>query len=281
MSTSLATGSIAFSLTAVCTWGISDFIGGFAVRRANAFLMTMVTHAAGLALIVSLSFASGSALPSLHAILWAVVGGFSGGAALAVFYRALSSGSMGLAATVGAVLGAAVPAVFGIVTQGWPGNARLAGFLLAGLGIWLISRTEGKTRPEGLGMAALAGIGFAGFFLCMKQAGDGSALWLATYSRAASLLLTALVVVLGRNFGPLPRQSAVLATVAGCLDVSGTALFVRACQTGRLDVAVVLSSLYPVITVVLAKLILKEHFTRWKIVGLVAGLAAVPLIAGG
>ena len=68
---------------------------------------------------------------------------------------------------------------------------------------------------------------------------------------------------------------------AGCLDVTGTIMFVRASQTGRLDTAVVLTSLYPVITVLLARVFLKEHFTRWKTVGMAAALAAVPMIARG
>lgn len=275
----IETGPVAFSLAAVCAWGTSDFLGGYATRRANAFLLTTVTHLGGLALMLALAVASGSAQPSRSAIEWAIAGGITGGAALAIFYRALSAGSMGLTATIGALLGAAIPAIFGILTEGWPGNARIAGFVLAVVGIWLISRAEGENRPEGLGLAALAGVGFAGFFLCMRQAGEGSALWLAAWSRSASLALTAAIVLLGKNFGPLPRRSAVLAVVAGSLDASGTALFVRASQAGRLDVAVVLSSLYPAITTLLARLILKERFSLWKAVGLVAGLLAVPLIA--
>src|SRR5258707_13405719 len=102
MSAIFQAGPVAFSLTAVCSWGISDFLGGFAARRANAFLLTTVTHAAGFALMLSLALATHSAFPSRLAIAWAVAGGLSGGAALGVFYRALSSGSMSLTATIGA-----------------------------------------------------------------------------------------------------------------------------------------------------------------------------------
>ena len=275
----LQSGAVGFSMAAVCMWGTSDFLGGYAVRRANAFLLTTVTHLFGLLLMLALALASHSAQPARLAIEWAVAGGMSGGAALAFFYRALSAGSMGLTATIGAVLGAAVPAVVGIVSEGWPGWARVAGFVLAGAGIWLISRTEGHDRPGGLGLAVLAGFGFAGFFLCMRQAGAGSAFWLAAWARVGSLALTGAVVLAARSFGPLPRQSALLGAIAGCLDASGTALFVRASQAGRLDVAVMLTSLYPAMTVILARVILKEHFSRWKVIGLLAGLAAVVLIA--
>ena len=103
-------------------------------------------------------------------------------------------------------------------------------------------------------MAAIAGIGFAGFFICIDRAGDSSALWSAVNSRIASLVIVAVIVLFRRVWlrespARLQPAGAVLAVFAGCLDVTGTALFIRAEQTGRLDTAVVLSSLYPVITV--------------------------------
>jgi drug/metabolite transporter (DMT)-like permease len=78
----------------------------------------------------------------------------------------------------------------------------------------------------------------------------------------------------------LDRRSIGLAFCSGFLDVTGTAVFIRASQAGRLDEAVVVSSLYPAVTVLLARLILREHFTRWKLIGMLAALAAVPIIAG-
>ena len=93
-------------------------------------------------------------------------------------------------------------------------------------------------------------------------------------------MVTGLIVLLQRNFRKITASGVRLGVLAGCLDVSGTALFVRASQTGRLDSAVVLTSLYPAVTVLLARLILHEHFTRWKAVGMFAALLAVPMIAG-
>ncbi|HXZ40074.1 MAG TPA: DMT family transporter [Terriglobales bacterium] len=269
-----------FSLAATLAWGTSDFLGGYAARRANAFLLTTVAHAGGLLLMLTLASATEAQFPSERSVLWALAGGVSGGAALAIFYRALSLGRMGLTAPVSAVLGAAIPTAFGMMTQGMPGAVHIAGFLVAAMGIWLISRAEDGAGPEGIGLAALAGTGFAGFYLCMSQAKDGSALWLAVFSRTGALIVTLMIVLLQRNFRQITRAGAQLGLLAGCLDVSGTALFVRAAQTGRLDSAVVLTSLYPAITVLLARLILHEHFTRWKAVGMFAALLAVPMIAG-
>jgi drug/metabolite transporter (DMT)-like permease len=270
---------VSFSLGAVFSWGTSDFLGGVATRRASAFLLTTVTHLGGASLMLALAWLNHSSFPSRTSIGWAIGGGLCGGAALAIFYRALAIGKMGLAAPLTAVIAAIIPTLFGILTEGSPSKLQIAGFVLAGISIWLISRSEDHTRPEGLGLAVLAAIGFAGFFLCAKQAGQGSALWLAGVSRCASLVLTAAIVLIGGQPREINLRSAALGAVAGCLDSSGTALFIRASQTGRLDSAVVISSLYPAITVLLARLVLREHLTRWKLVGMLAALAAVALIA--
>ena len=270
---------VSFSLGAVFSWGTSDFLGGVATRRASAFLLTSVTHLGGASLMLALAWLNHSSFPSRTSIGWAIGAGLCGGGALAIFYRALAIGKMGLAAPLTAVIAAIIPTLFGMLTEGWPSKLQIAGFVLAGISIWLISRSEDHARPEGLGLAVLAAIGFAGFFLCAKQAGQGSALWLAGISRCGSLVLTAAIVLLGGQPREINLRSAALGAVAGCLDSSGTALFIRASQTGRLDSAVVISSLYPAITVLLARLVLREHLTRWKLVGMLAALAAVALIA--
>lgn len=269
-----------FSLGAVLAWGTSDFLGGYASRRTNAFLLTMVVNVGGLLLMTSLVSATHAPLPSRHSIVWVLAGGLSGGASLAIFYRALALGRMGLTAPVAAVLGAAIPTIFGIATEGLPSAVHIIGFLLAGTGIWLISRTEDGSGVAGIGSAVLAGIGFAGFYLCVRQAGQGSALWFASFTRLGGLLTTGAIVLLQRRFRELTAEAVGWGVLAGCLDSAGTVLFVRASQTGRLDAAVVLTSLYPAVTVLLARLILKEHFTRWKAVGVFAALLAVPMIAG-
>jgi drug/metabolite transporter (DMT)-like permease len=274
----------AFSLAALACWGTSDFVGGYASRRANAFLVAAIANASGLIFVVTIAVARHSAFPSDRTMEWTAAAGLSSGVALALFYRALSTGGMGLIAPVSAVVGAAIPTAVGMFLEGVPHPINAFGFALAGVGIWLISRTEISNKedsgpPEGLGSAVLAGIGFAGFFLCIKQAGNGSADWIAAGSRASSLLLTGIIVLAGRMFRHTDWTRIGLAAVAGCLDVSGSVLFVLACQSGRLDQAVVLVSLYPVITVLLARWILREYFTRWKVAGMIAALLAVPMIS--
>jgi drug/metabolite transporter (DMT)-like permease len=270
-----------YGLAAVLAWGTSDFLGGYATRRANAFLFTTVVNIGGLLLVGSLASATHAVFPSGRSVAWVLAGGICGGAALAIFYRALSSGRMGLTAPVAAVLSAAIPTVFSMLREGMPGRIPLAGFFLAAIGLWLITRAEDGNTPEGIGLALVAGAGFAGFYMCVRQAGVGSAFWIATFTRIGGLLITGTIVLLRKNFSEITVTGVRWGIVTGCVDSLGTILFVRASQTGRLDEAVVISSLYPAVTVLLARIFLKEHFTRWRFVGLLAALAAVPMIAAG
>jgi len=269
----------AYGIAAVGAWGTSDFLGGYFTRRANAFVFTAVVNLGGLALVAALALASHAALPSGRGVAWALAGGISGGASLAVFYRALSSGRMGLTAPVAAVLSAAIPTIISMFTEGLPGKMPIVGFVFAVAGLWLITRAEDGSKPEGIGLAVLAGLGFAGFYLCIRQAGEGSPLWMATLTRVGGLIVTGLIVLLQGRIREITASGVGWGVVTGGIDSAGTIFFVLASQTGRLDEAVVISSLYPAVTVLLARVFLKEHFTRWRFVGLLAALAAVPMIA--
>jgi len=271
----------AYSLTAVGVWGASDFLGGVGARRVNAFLFTAIVHLSGMLAMGSLALMTGAPFPGKTSLAWALTAGAMGGISLALFYRSLARGNMGLVAPVAAVLSAAIPTLLVAFKVGFPSYLHVLGFIVAAMGVWLISRSEaGAGRPEGIGMAVLAGTGFAGFYLCIHQAGDGSALWVAACSRSASLLVTSVFVLAGRHLRAVPTPVLAIAVVAGILDISGTAVFIRAAQTGRLDDAVVLSSLYPAVTVLLARIFLHEHFSRARTIGMVAALVAVPMIAG-
>jgi uncharacterized membrane protein len=261
-------------------WGVSDFTGGLAARRANAFAFTAFVHLSGIVMMYTVAHFTHAAFPARASVLWALASGSVGGVSLALFYRALASGKMGLTAPVSAVLGAGIPTIVTAFVSGFPGYTRFIGFVLAGIGVWLISRPEESAgRPEGLGMAIVAGIGFAIFYLFVNQAGSASPIWTALLSRCASFTVTTILVLASRQVQPLPLAVLGIAAFTGVLDVSGSALFVRATQTGRLDAAVVLSSLYPAITVLLARIFLHERFSRSKTVGMLAALAAVPLVA--
>jgi drug/metabolite transporter (DMT)-like permease len=276
----------AYSVTAVFLWGASDFAGGYGSRRANAFVLTAFSHLCAFVLMFTIALGQHGVFPSRASIVWALVAGAVGGFSLSIFYRALAAGQMGLTAPIAALLGAAIPTMVDLALEGAPSRWTIGGFALAIFALWLITRpepsdkTDSSGRPAGIGMAALAGVGFAGFYLCIHQA-SGSPVWLAAISRVGSLVATAIAVVATGAPLTLDRPRATLGMLAGFLDITASALFIYASQRGRLDEAVVITSLYPAVTVLLARLVLKEHFSRWKFVGLLAALAAVPLIAAG
>jgi drug/metabolite transporter (DMT)-like permease len=277
-----------YSVAAVFLWGAADFAGGYGSRRANAFVLTAFSHMCAFGLMFAVAFGEHGVFPSRASIVWAVVAGAVGGFSLALFYRALASGQMGLTAPIAALLGAAIPTLVDIAVEGAPSRWTIGGFGLAILALWLITRPEpsdrqkkdDSSRPAGVGLAAIAGVGFAGFYLCIHQA-NGSPLWIAAISRIGSFTATAVAVAVTRAPLVLDRPRAALGMLAGFLDITASALFIFATQRGRLDEAVVVTSLYPAVTVLLAWLLLKEHFSRWKFIGLLAALAAVPMIAAG
>ncbi len=276
----------AYSVTAVFIWGASDFAGGYGSRRANAFVLTAFSHLCAFALMLAIAFAEHGAFPNRASIFWAVAAGAIGGFSIAIFYRALACGHMGLAAPTGALLGAAIPTLVDIALEGAPSRWSILGFALAIVAIWLIARPEApgendeSGHPRGVVAAALAGVGFAGFYLCIHQT-TGSPTWVAAISRIGSFAATSIAILATRAPLQLNRSATTFGALAGCLDIIGVALFILASQHGRLDEAVVITSLYPAVTVLLARIVLKEHFSRWKFVGLLAALAAVPLIAAG
>ena len=270
----------AYSLAVVGAWGTSDFLGGVGSRRVNAFLFTAIVHGSGLVVFFALARLMGSPIPGTASLAWSLAAGAFAGVSLVFFYRALARGNMGLIAPVAAVLSAAIPTIVTAFAEGSPSARQVLGFILAGVGVWLISRTEGgAARPEGLGVAVLTGIGFAGWYLCAHRAGNASALWVAAFSRLSSFLITGAMVLFARQFRAVPAPALMIAALAGLLDITGSVLFIRAAQVGRLDSAVVLSSLYPAVTVVLARIFLHEHFSRGRTLGMVAALVAVPMIA--
>lgn len=179
-----------------------------------------------------------------------------------------------------AVLTAAIPVLFAALIEGLPGALKIAGFALALLGVWLIAWVGSTAGGRaGLGLALLAGGGFGAFFILIHQSSTTATFWPLAAARVASLLLILIVVLLRRRAALPSRRVLPLVLLSGALDVGGNAFFVLAGQAGRLDVAAILSSMYPASTVLLAGLVLGERVTRARAAGIVAVLAAIALIA--
>jgi len=267
------------SLAAAASWGAADFSGGIASKSANVFGVVVVAHATGLVFLTLLALVSGERVPGAVPLLWGALAGVIGAIGLAALYRALAIGKMGIVAPLSAVITAIVPLLFGFLTEGLPGALPIAGFAVALVSIWLIAAGPGAAETQGVGLAVVAGVGFGGFLLFIKLAGATAVFWPLVSARSASfLLMLAIALASGRPWNPARGRVGVM-ILAGILDAGANALFVLAAHSGRLDVAAVLSSLYPASTVILARVVLKEHLSRPQRVGMVAALVAVALIA--
>lgn len=273
-------GTVVFGLAASACWGCSDFGGGLAARRAGAGSVVVAVYAVGLVLLAVLAVLGREPFPRPIDLVWAGLAGLMGTAGLLAFYTALASGKMGLAAPVAALLTAALPVLFGLVTAGWPGLPQIGGFVLAGFALALITGPErAGGSPKALGAAVLAGIGFGGFFILISRIGPASTLWSLTMSRALALVPLIAWVRLRRGALAPGRENAHLVVVAGVLDALGNVFFVAAAHTGRIDIAAVLASLYPAATIGLSRLVLGERVKRTQAVGILLALLAVPLFS--
>ena len=269
-------------LLSAASWGAGDFTGGLACRRAPVLGVLVAGQAVSASLVALAALGAGEAAPPAWALGWAVGAGVAGGVGLGALFRGLAVGRMGVVAPVSAVLSAAIPVVVDALGEGLPPPAKLLGFGLAAAGVWLVAAVPaGASAPprSGLGLALLAGLGFGAFLVLMHRAAAGGTWWPLAAARATTLGL-ALGAALALRRPPAPPRAALpVAALSGVFDAGGNACFVLASQAGRLDVAAVLSSLYPASTVALAALLLGERPTRRQGVGLAAVLAAIALIA--
>ena len=285
---------IVSGLAAALTWGLGDFAGGLASRRAAAMQVVLVSQPAGAAALVALGVVLRQPAPRLADLLWGVAAGLLGGIGLLLLYLSLARGKMGVAAPLTAIASGGIPLVVGLLTEGLPGPTQIGGFLLAAPALWLISRPDeaGDFHPRDALLPLLAGVGFGGFMALIGQVSeDAGFIWPLVATRLASITMLSGVWMVGNarshyreTFGegltgavrPFPWA---LALLAGLGDTAGNAFYALTVQTGRLDVAAVLGALYPAATVLLARLVLDERLTAPQSVGVVLALGAVVLIA--
>jgi len=271
---------IIFSLAASLCWGSGDFSGGLASRRAYVGSVVLTDYTVGLVLLVMLALIGKEPLPAPADLLWGGLAGVVGMIGVLSFYAALARGKMGIAAPVSAVLTAALPVLFSAFTAGLPTSLQLGGFALAGLAIALISWQQRTAEPsKGLGLALLAGCGFGCFFILISRVHAETTFWSLAAARCASIAVLLPLMRLRRKPLLPPMKGVPLIVLAGVLDALGNVLFVFAAHSGRLDIAAILSSLYPAATVGLSVLVLRERVTRIQALGVLLVLLAVPVIS--
>jgi drug/metabolite transporter (DMT)-like permease len=270
----------ALSLGAAAVWGGGDFAGGIATKRANVFRVVAGAHACGLLLMLVLAWLTREPFPPGSSLQWGVIAGISGAFGIAALYEALAIGRMGIVAPVASVITGVLPVLVGIRTEGMPDRLQLAGFALALVSIWLVARPDGEIDSHrGLGLAILAGFLFGLFLVAGKQAGHHGVFWPLVAARAASTLLMLTIVGFSPHDSRPLRAALVPILISGLLDSAANAMFIAATRHGRLDVAAVLSSLYPASTVILARVLLKERLSVTQNAGIIGALLSVALIS--
>jgi uncharacterized membrane protein len=269
-------------LLSAASWGGSDFAGGWGARRASSLLITASGQVISLAALLALCLFLHAALPGTGFLIYAAIGGFEGAIALALFYRALSMGAMGLTAALTGLMTALIPVLFELVHSGWPNAITVAGLTIGLAAIWLISHapaTEGAgTSRRALLLGATAGVGFGAQLILFKAAAAGGVLWALTSGRVAGVVAILLVIAV---LPPKPpwRGFWIAGIVSGSLDAVGNLFYMMASQLGRLDVAAVICSLYPAGTILLAGMLLRERPTKRQVAGMGLALAAVALLS--
>ena len=221
------------------------------------------------------------AVPPAWEIGWALIAGLFGGVGIMALYRGLSTGRMGVVAPISGVLAAAIPVALGIVLQGLPGPARFAGMACALAAVVLVSRADGGGTRRDVGLGLLAGFGIGVFNVAVSRFSPGQVFAPLTIVRASEGLLVLAAVLVSRRSWRLARPQLPLVVTVGALDMGGNAFYILATQAGRLDVATILSSLYPVTTVILATAFLRERIAGSHLVGVLLAIVAIVLIGAG
>jgi uncharacterized membrane protein len=272
---------------------VSDFLGGMSAKRIAATLTSMLAELSGLAGLIVVAIVVGGS-PRAADWWWGSLAGVAGGAALSIFYWAMSRGQMSVVAPVSAVMSALVPMAAGLVLGERPAQLALVGAVLAMPAIVLVSREPsdpvGPDEPPAesdpalqrriLLAAVVAGVGFGLYFVGISRTAPTSGVWPIAAARLCAAVVVALALARTRPTGR-DRVGLRLALIAGLLDVTANVLFLVASRRGLLALIGPVGAMYPASTVVLARIVLKERLARHQLIGLGLAAGAVALVATG
>lgn len=280
--------AIAFALGSSALWGLSDYIGGVKSRSFPVPVVLGAMYLSSLTFMALFVGARGERPPDAAAVSAALGAGLVGIAGLSALYRALAIGTMSIVAPI-ASTGVCIPVLVGLAAGDRPGSVRAVGLALAVVGIVLASR---EARSGGVGvsqqrlsivLAIVAGIGFGSYFVLAKIASSGDVAWALLLSRVSALPLIGVFAYLAlRGGGRRPRGRAIVVLAGlGLLDLGANLCYNHATTVGELSSVAVASSLYPVMTVTLAAVLLGERVQGVQRLGVVTALAGVVMIAAG
>jgi drug/metabolite transporter (DMT)-like permease len=277
--------AVALSLAASWCWGVADFTGGLKTKRLPVPLVLLFVEGVGLAWVLGAIAASGEALPSGRAVAASLVAGAAGVIALGSFYRALAIGTMSVVAPISAT-GVILPVTVGVATGDALSLLVSAGLVITIVGVLLASREEHESADAAaagrlsLVLALLAALGFGSYFVLSDVAADESILWLLALARLVVVPVLAAVVLAARAPRPVAGDAMPL-VLAGTLDVAATGLYAVAATKGAISIVSVVGSLYPITTVLLARVVLHERLRPVQAAGVAAAFTGVALIVAG
>lgn len=277
--------TVAFSLFAASLWGVSDFRGGVLSRRLSAFTVLIGVEMAGLAGSSVALAISGAGLPSLTSCVWAIGAGIAGAFGLVLLFQAMAVGMISIVAPISAC-GAGLPVIVGLATGERPGPLPLIGIFLGLAGCFLASREqdEGVEAPRStagrtaIALALLAAVGIGIYLTGMHYATDGTTIWWPLFVSRLGSVSVAAVALSGR--GEIPHGPDLLPVAfVGLADFGGALTYAAATSSGLLALAAVLASLYPAVSVILARLTLHERMLRIQLAGITLAVAGACLMA--
>ena len=271
----------ALALAAAVSWGIGDFIGGLKSRGLAPIAILIVAQPVGGALLGIWVAARGQGPPG-PVVLWACLSTCFGTVGLIAFYRGMAAGALSIVAPI-AGASAAIPVLWGLAHGDRPTIYQELGFLAAFAGILLASwerKPQAARLAAGVGWAALAMLAFGGYYVPMHAASRGDFLWASFVFRLTSTSLVGSAWLLFRP--PRARRDDLPALAAiGVLDTGGNVFFAAASARGLVSVVSILASLYPIATVLLARVFLHERVYRSQELGIALALAGIVLVSAG
>ncbi|SCX11607.1 EamA family transporter [Mycolicibacterium fluoranthenivorans] len=275
------------ALVSAAGYGVSDFVGGIASRRVAALRVVIVSYPLAMVLLSVLALFVGGHVTS-PAVWWGLLCGFCQAFGVWWFYAALGSGPISVVSPLTAILVAGVPVGFGVLMGERPSAVALAGIAVALVAVVLVSRgvsdedvTEHRFTTKVAWLTVGSGLAFGLNFVVINEAPHDAGLWPLVFARIAASVMVVLIALVAGQLRVPTGVPLWLALSAGVLDTVANVAMLWALQNSLLSLTGVLISLYPAGTVALALLVLKEKVTRWQVVGMVAALAAVAMIAAG
>jgi drug/metabolite transporter (DMT)-like permease len=278
--------SVLLALAASVSWGVSDFLGGLNTRTLAVATVLFFTQAVGFVVLAPIALARGMPDWQLATVVAAMGGSISGLVGIAALYRGMAVGTVSIVAPISAT-GAAIPVLFGLLRGERASLVQSAGIVLALVGIVLaslVTSDEASGKKHGrlatdAGYGLLAAVGFGGFFVLLHEASVQDVFWATTIQRLTGMCLLAVIVLVMRSPVAIGWLRLSRLVIVGVLDATANVLYAFASTTGLVSLAAVLASLFPVMTVILARIVLHERLSRLQGTGVVCALAGVACIA--